>query len=138
MSESLVTNLSKSALLIILDSTGHSPSAHRAAQPQTAFPHSRYRSRFRIRRTTHLVLLAGKIDNPNCLQAFGIFSFRDNTDLNARSKRSVGTVMRIHEGREFAQACPGGGSSNARLRQTVWQCGRRRGRMGIDRKSTRL
>src|SRR6266540_3681607 len=52
MSESLVTNLSKSALLIILDSTGHSPSAHRAAQPQTAFPHSRYRSRFRIRRPT--------------------------------------------------------------------------------------
>src|SRR6266540_3804847 len=40
MSESLVTNLSKSALLIILDSTGHSPSAHRAAQPRTAFPQS--------------------------------------------------------------------------------------------------
>src|SRR6266498_4018127 len=37
MSESLVTNLSKSALLIILDSTGHSPSAHRAAQPQLSF-----------------------------------------------------------------------------------------------------
>src|SRR6266508_6272139 len=97
MSESLVTNLSKSALLIILDSTGHSPSAHRAAQPQTAFPHSRYRSWLRIRRPRMPDSLIGS----RSLPALGSVFVDPRSGLHDAASGRYGSRFRISAASEL-------------------------------------